>query len=65
MELNEKEKNTYDIISEVVNGNITRKEAMIELNKSRQQIYRLINIYHKDGKNGFIHKNRGNYIMKK
>ena len=60
MELNKKEKMTYDIISEVVNENITRKEAMIKLNKSRQQIYRLINIYHKDGKNGFIHKNRGN-----
>ena len=60
MELNEKEKNVYNIISEVVSGNITRKEAIIKLNKSRQQIYRLINIYHKEGVNGFIHKNHGN-----
>lgn len=59
MNLNDKEKNTYDIISKVVNGNITRKEAMVELNKSRQQIYRLINIYHKEGEKGFMHKNRG------
>ena len=60
MELNEKEKNVYNIISEVVNGNITRKEAMIKLNKSRQQLYRLINIYHKEGIKGFVHKNHGN-----
>ena len=55
MELTNKEKYTYDIISKVVNGNITRKEAMFELNKSRQQIYRLINIYHSEGEKGFIH----------
>ena len=65
MELNEKEKNTYEIIKKVVDGNITRKEAMFELNKSRQQIYRLINIYHDEGENGFIHKNRGKTSEKK
>lgn len=59
MELTNKERYTYDIISKVVNGNITRKEAMFELNKSRQQIYRLINIYHSEGEKGFIHGNRG------
>ena len=65
MELNEKEKNVYNIISEVVNGNITRKEAMIKLNKSRQQLYRLINIYHKEGIKGFVHKNHGNITKNK
>lgn len=65
MELNEKEKNTYEIIKKVIDGNITRKEAMFELNKSRQQIYRLINIYHDEGENGFIHKNRGKTSEKK
>lgn len=65
MELNEKEKNTYDIIKKIIDGNITRKEAMFELNKSRQQIYRLINIYHNEGENGFIHKNRGKTSEKK
>ncbi len=43
MDLNDKERNTFEIISKVVNGEITRKEAMFELNKYRQQIYRLIN----------------------
>ena len=65
MELNEKEKKTYDIIKKVIDGNITRKEAMFELNKSRQQIYRLINIYHSEGEIGFIHKNRGKISEKK
>ena len=65
MELNDKEKNTYDVISKVVNGTITRKEAMFELNKSRQQIYRLIIIYNNEGERGFIHKNRGKLSEKK
>lgn len=59
LELNDKEKFVYEIIDKVVNGLITRKEAMSELNKSRQQIYRLINIYHSKGKNGFVHGNKG------
>ena len=59
MELTSKEKHTYDIIGKVINGDITRKEAMFELDKSRQQIYRLINIYYTEGVKGFIHKNRG------
>ena len=57
--LNDKENKTYEIITKVVHGTITRKEAMCELKKSRQQIYRLINLYHSEGKEGFIHKNRG------
>ena len=59
IELTNKEQYTYDIIVKVVNGDITRKEAEFELNKSRQQIYRLIKIYDEEGKKGFIHKNRG------
>ena len=58
MKLNNKEQYTYGIIDKVVNGELTRKEAMCELNKSRQQIYRLINIYHSEGQDGFIHKGR-------
>lgn len=65
MELNDKEKNTYNIISKVVDGTITRKEAMFELNKTRQQIYRLIIIYNTEGEKGFIHKNRGKSSKKK
>ena len=59
MKLNDKEQRNFDIIKKVVEGNLTRKEAMFELELSRQQIYRLINIYHSKGKDGFIHKNRG------
>ena len=58
-ELTNTEKQTYDIICKVVNGDITRKEAMFKLNKSRQQIYRLINIYYAECEKGFIHKGRG------
>ena len=65
LELNNKEQYTYDIIDKVVNGELTRKEAMSELNKSRQQIYRLINIYHNEGQDGFIHKGRGKISEKK
>ena len=65
MELNIKEQKTFDIISKVVNKELTRKEAMFELNKSRQQIYRLINIYNSKGANGFIHKNLGKTSEKK
>lgn len=60
MKLTDKESHNFDIISKIVNGTMTRKEAMVELNKSRQQIYRLITLYHKEGEKGFIHKNRGN-----
>ena len=59
MELNNKEQLIYETIEKFVNGLISRKEAMFTLSKSRQQIYRLINIYYSDGKDGFIHGNHG------
>ena len=57
--LNENEMKKYEIIEKVVIGLITRKEAMCELNMSRQQIYRLIKLYNFKGEEGFIHGNRG------
>ena len=57
--LNDKEQHTFEVIDKIVNGEMTRKEAQFELDKSRQQIYRLILIYLNEGKEGFIHKNRG------
>ena len=57
--LNDKERKKYETIKKVVNGSITRKEAMCELDMSRQQIYRLIELYNSKGINGFIHGNRG------
>lgn len=59
MNLNEKEHKIFDIIKQVVDNKITRKEAMFKLKKSRQQIYRLVKIYNEEGEVGFIHKNRG------
>lgn len=59
MELNNKEQKKLDVIKQVIDKKMTIKEAMYELNISRQQIYRLIKIYNTENKKGFIHKNRG------
>ena len=50
MNLTSKELNTFEVIEKVVKNKMTRKEAMYELKKSRQQIYRLIKIYNEFGK---------------
>ena len=63
--LNSMEQRKYEIIGKVVNGELTRKEAMFELNKSRQQIYRLIQVYEEQGEQGFIHKNRNKKSIRK
>ena len=57
--LNDKENKKYEIIEKVANGLMTRKEASVELDLSLKQIDRLKKIYHSEGKDGFIHKNRG------
>lgn len=59
MELNEKEQKKYEIIEKIVNNEITKKEAESHLNLSRKQINRLITKFNNEGKEGFIHKNRG------
>ncbi len=61
--LNNKEQKKFETIEKIINGEITRKEAMVELNLSRQQIYRLINVFNSFGKDGFIHGNRGKKIV--
>ena len=57
--LNDNEKKKYETIEKVINGLMTRKEASIELKLTIKQIDRLKNVYHLEGKEGFIHKNRG------
>ena len=57
--LNECEQNKFDTISKLVSKEITVKEAMNKLNLTERQIYRLKKIYIKQGKEGFVHKNRG------
>ena len=59
MELKKNEQKKYETIKKIVNNEISKKEAENLLNLSRQHINRLIKIYDKQGKNGFIHKNRG------
>ena len=56
--LTDKEQKKYETIEKVINGIMTRKEAMVELNVTRQQIYRLIIKYHTYGESGFSHKNK-------
>ena len=57
--MNEYEEKKYAIIEKLEKGESTRKEAAFELDISLRQIDRLRNIYHKKGKDGFIHKARG------
>lgn len=57
--LTEKEEKKYEIILKLCNKQITRKEASSELKLTLKQIDRLRKVYEKEGKNGFIHKNRG------
>ena len=59
MELKENEQKKYDIITKLINNEITIKEASFELDLSRQQIYRLRKKFETQGKDGFIHKNHG------
>lgn len=48
-----------ETIEKLLKKEITIKEAMFELGKSRQQIYVLSKKYKNYGKEGLIHKNRG------
>ncbi len=57
--MNEKEELKYITIEKIINSEITIKEAMYILNQSRRNINRLINKYKIEGKDGFIHKNKG------
>lgn len=57
--LNEYEEKKYNTISKFVSKEIDIKEAMQILNLKECQIYRLKKLFIAEGKNGFIHKNRG------
>lgn len=57
--MNGKEQHKYEIIEKLVDGKITMKEAMLELNQSRRNINRLKNKFILEGENAFIHKNKG------
>jgi len=57
--LNEYEQKKYDTISKLVSKKIDLKGAMNSLDLKECQIYRLKKIYLEQGKEGFVHKNRG------
>lgn len=53
------EQHKYDIIKKLVDTNGNKKNAALKLNCSSRTINRLILKFKAEGKNGFIHKNRG------
>ena len=57
--LNEYEQKKDDVISKLVSREITVKEAMELLGLKERQIYNLKKTFKDQGKNGFIHGNRG------
>ena len=57
--LNEYEQKKNDVISILVSREITVKEAMELLGLKERQIYNLKKTFKDQGKNGFIHGNRG------
>lgn len=57
--LNDNEIKKYETIDKVINGEMTRKEASIELGLSLRQIDKLKKKYIIDGIDGFVHGNRG------
>jgi len=63
--MNERERHKYQIIEKLVNGKISIKDAMLELNQTRRNINRLKNKFMTEGENGFIHKNKGKININK
>lgn len=57
--LSENERKKFETIGKVINKEITRKEASVELNLTLKQIDRLKKTYIIKGEEGFIHGNRG------
>ena len=65
VELNDKELLRVEVINNVINGEMTQKEASIKLEITDRQVRRLIVRFIKEGEKGLIHKNRGTISNKK
>ena len=65
VELNAKELLRMEVIQNVLNGEITQKEAALKLEITDRQIRRLIVRFISEGEKGLIHKNRGTTSNKK
>lgn len=63
--LSKKEEEKYNVIQKVVSGKYTKEEAIESLGISIRQINRLIIKFKEEGKEGFIHKNKGKESKKK
>lgn len=63
--LNKKEQIKYEIIEKILKNEISKPEASKKLNISVRQINRLIIKDKSEGKEGFIHKNKGKMSNKK
>ena len=59
VELRMNEQLKYETIKELIDHNGNKNRACKKLGLSKRQINRLIIIYMKKGKSGFIHGNRG------
>ena len=58
VELRMNEQLKYDVIKKLVDTDGNKKNAAIKLNCSIRTVNRLIIKYKKEGKQGFVHKNR-------
>ncbi|MDV2625998.1 integrase, partial [Lacticaseibacillus rhamnosus] len=54
-----REEERYRVIKAVVNGKTSIQRAAVRLKRSERTIYRLIQLYKHQGKDGFIHGNAG------
>lgn len=53
------EQKKYEVIKKLVDEHGNKDRASLTLGITKRQVYRLINVYQKKGKAGFIHGNRG------
>ena len=65
IELNKKELMRVEVIKQVINGELTQKEASSKLEITDRQVRRLIVKLESEGESGFAHKNRGKISNKK
>ena len=63
--LSEKEQEKYNVIQKVVSGEYTKEKAVELLGIGIRQINRLIIKFKEEGKEGFIHKNKGRESKRK
>lgn len=63
--LNSKEEKIVSVIQKVIDGNLSQKEASLELEITDRHVRRLVSKFKKEGIDGFAHKNRNRQSDKK